>query len=63
MSAHATRLGTYVALTRARQETHLYADQSVESDRDSDRLQALAEQISQTKPDLPSIVIPVEQSH
>ena len=30
VSAHTTREGTYVALTRARQETHLYAEQSVD---------------------------------
>jgi hypothetical protein len=60
VSAHATRQGTYVALTRAREETHLYAEESVDSDRDGDRLQALAERISQTEPDLPSIAIPLE---
>jgi conjugative relaxase-like TrwC/TraI family protein len=60
VSAHATREGTYVALTRAREETHLYADQAVDSDRDGDRLQAVAEQISRTEPDLPSIAIPLE---
>ena len=58
VSAHATREGTYVALTRAREETHLYAEESVDSDRDGDRLQALAERISRTEPDLPSIAIP-----
>jgi len=60
VSAHATREGTYVALTRARNETHLYAEESADSDRDGDRLQALAERISRTEPDLPSIAIPVE---
>jgi hypothetical protein len=60
VSAHATREGTYVALTRARQETHLYAEESVDADRDGDRLQALAERISRTEPDLPSIAIPLE---
>jgi conjugative relaxase-like TrwC/TraI family protein len=61
VSAHATREGTYVALTRAREETHLFAEESVDSDRDGDRLQALAERISQTEPDLPSIAIPLER--
>ena len=60
VSAHATREGTYVALTRAREETHLYAEESVDSARDGDRLQALAERISRTEPDLPSIAIPIE---
>jgi hypothetical protein len=60
VSAHATRQGTYVALTRAREETHLYAEESVDSDPDGDRLQAIAERISQDEPDLPSIAIPLE---
>ena len=60
VSAHATREGTYVALTRARQETHLYAETAVDSDPDGDRLPSLAERISRTEPDLPSISIPLE---
>jgi conjugative relaxase-like TrwC/TraI family protein len=60
VSAHATRGGTYVALTRARDETRLYAHESVDPDRGGDRLQALAEQISRTEPDVPSIAIPLE---
>ena len=60
VSAHATREGTYVALTRAREETHLYTDGAVDPDRDGNRLQALAERISRTEPDLPSIAIPFE---
>jgi len=61
VSAHATRQGTYVALTRARDETHLYADESSDADRDGDGLQALAERISRTEPDLPSIAMPLER--
>ena len=61
VSAHATRQGTYVALTRAREETHLYAGEPVDSDLDGDRLRALAERISQTEPDLPSLAIPIER--
>jgi conjugative relaxase-like TrwC/TraI family protein len=60
VSAHATREGTYVALTRARKETHVYAEEPVISDRGGDRLQALADRISRTEPDLPSIAIPLE---
>jgi hypothetical protein len=60
VSAHATREGTYVALTRAREETHLYADGSVDTDRDADRLQDLAERISRTEPDIPSIAVPLK---
>jgi conjugative relaxase-like TrwC/TraI family protein len=60
VSAHATREGTYVALTRARDQTHLYAEEPTDPVRDGDRLQAVAERISQTEPDLPSIAIPLE---
>ncbi|MGI8429303.1 MAG: hypothetical protein ACR2OB_08365, partial [Solirubrobacteraceae bacterium] len=60
VSAHATREGTYVALTRAREQTHLYGERPVISDRDGHRLQALADRISRTEPDLPSIAIPLE---
>jgi hypothetical protein len=60
VSAHATREGTYVAITRAREETHFYAEEPVNSDRDGDRLQVLAERISRTEPDVPSIAIPLE---
>jgi conjugative relaxase-like TrwC/TraI family protein len=60
VSTHATREGTYVALTRAREETHLYAEVSIVSERDGDRLQALAERISRSEPDLPSIATRLE---
>lgn len=60
VSAHATREGTYVALTRARQETHIYANEATDYERHGDRLQALSERISQTEPDVPSIAIPLE---
>ncbi len=63
VSAHATREGTYVALTRARKETHLYAGESIDSDRDGDRLQALADRISRAEPDVPSIAVPLEHEH
>ena len=59
LSTHATRDGTYVALTRAREETHIYAENSVGSDRHGDRLQALAERIGRSEPDVPSIAIPL----
>jgi conjugative relaxase-like TrwC/TraI family protein len=60
VSAHATREGTYVALTRAREETHLYAEESVDSDQDGDRLQALSDRIGRTEPEVPSIAVPLE---
>jgi hypothetical protein len=59
VSAHATREGTYVALTRAREQTHIYAEEPTDPVRDDDRLQAVAERISRTEPDIPSISIPL----
>jgi conjugative relaxase-like TrwC/TraI family protein len=61
-SAHATHEGTYVALIRARDETHLYTGEPVDRDGEGDRLQALAEQLARTEPEVPSIAIPVEQA-
>jgi hypothetical protein len=59
VSGHASREGTYVALTRAREETHLYTGQAPAQDLDSDRLQVLAERLSGTESDVPSIAIPL----
>ncbi|MGI8715393.1 MAG: MobF family relaxase [Solirubrobacteraceae bacterium] len=56
---HATREGTYVALTRARDTTHLYTATTPDPAADHDRLQALAERITRTEPDLPSIQTPL----
>jgi ATP-dependent exoDNAse (exonuclease V) alpha subunit len=54
---HATREGTYVALTRAREQTHIHAaDQQQPS---NDRLAGLAERVSRTEPELPSIRTPL----
>ncbi len=46
VSAHATREGTYVALTRAREETHLYADlDPAEQSDGTDQVRVLAERL------------------
>jgi conjugative relaxase-like TrwC/TraI family protein len=63
VSEHATREGSYVALTRARHQTHLYAAQDRTSADTQDRLQALADHLSRTDPDLPSIDTPVSHEH
>ena len=55
---HATRAGSYVALTRAREQTHIHAA-SLGDEPSVDRLQALAERLSRTEPDLPSIHTPL----
>jgi len=59
IAAHATREGTYVALTRAREQTHLYAADSPETSAEVDPLRELAERISRTEPDPPSIQTPL----
>jgi ATP-dependent exoDNAse (exonuclease V) alpha subunit len=58
---HATREGTYVAITRARQSTDIYAA-TERDDRDpptADRLSGLAERISRAEPEVPSIRTPL----
>ncbi|MDQ2759870.1 MAG: relaxase domain-containing protein [Actinomycetota bacterium] len=64
---HATAEGSYVALTRARESTRLYASgeqldsESPESGRD--QLQALAGQIGRSEPEVPSIHTPLAHEH
>ena len=52
---HATRDGTYVAITRDRQTTSIYA---AAHQPDADRIPELAEQTSRTEPGVPSINTP-----
>jgi conjugative relaxase-like TrwC/TraI family protein len=59
---HATAEGSYVALTRARASTHLYATSDRELEPDADREQvvaALAERMGRTDPEIPSISLPL----
>lgn len=56
IAEHATAEGSYVALTRARQQTHLYATRDPETE---DDVASLAERMSRTEPDLPSIATPL----
>jgi conjugative relaxase-like TrwC/TraI family protein len=56
---HVTRGGTYVGLTRARQQTHIYASQADDQEPNVDRLQELAERVNRIEPDLPSIRSPL----
>jgi conjugative relaxase-like TrwC/TraI family protein len=59
VAANPSREGTYVALTRARDETHLYAAATTDRPPAIDRLQELADRISRTEPELPSIHAPL----
>jgi conjugative relaxase-like TrwC/TraI family protein len=60
IAGHATREGTYVAITRAREQTRIYYAPS-ESSPDTDRLGLLAERVSKTEPEMPSISTPLRQ--
>ncbi|WP_249012269.1 MobF family relaxase [Conexibacter sp. DBS9H8] len=60
---HSTQEGTYVALTRARQRTDLYAPEPLEIEPGRDRLQQLAEHLSRSEPEIPSIAIPLAHEH
>jgi ATP-dependent exoDNAse (exonuclease V) alpha subunit len=52
---HATREGSYVGLTRARARTDVYAVEAADVAPARDRLGDLAERMSRTEPDMPSI--------
>ncbi len=56
---HASREGSYVGLTRARQSTDIYTARAPDPAPERDRLQSLAEHMSRTEPDLPSIHAPL----
>jgi conjugative relaxase-like TrwC/TraI family protein len=57
---HATQEGSYVALTRARERTHIYAShEELELDEGEDHLAAMAETISRSEPETPSIDTPL----
>jgi conjugative relaxase-like TrwC/TraI family protein len=58
---HATQEGSYVALTRARDQTHMYAAMPTDEPSEGNRLLALSERMSRTEPDLPSIHTPLAQ--
>jgi conjugative relaxase-like TrwC/TraI family protein len=54
-----TREGSYVALTRARERTHIYAATTGVETVDRDSVQSLADRMSHTEPDVPSIHTPL----
>jgi conjugative relaxase-like TrwC/TraI family protein len=56
---HVTREGSYVALTRARESTHIHAASAADEPSDVDRLQVLSERMSRAEPELPSIHSPL----
>jgi hypothetical protein len=57
---HATHEGSYVALTRARERTHIYSShEGLELDEGEDHLAAIAETIGRSEPETPSINTPL----
>jgi conjugative relaxase-like TrwC/TraI family protein len=58
ITGQVTREGTYVAITRAREQTHIY-NTPTDMSPDADRLGLLAERVSQTEPEMPSISTPL----
>ena len=54
---HATREGTYVALTRARETTDIHVGSAPSLTLDGDRLQRLADDVSRAEPDAASIQV------
>ncbi len=60
---HATQHGTYVALTRSRHRTHIYAShQALDVDADIERsavLDALTDRLAQAEPETPSLSTPL----
>jgi conjugative relaxase-like TrwC/TraI family protein len=59
IAEHATQEGSYVALTRARERTHIHAARPGDEPSDGDRFKALSDRMSRTEPDLPSIDTPL----
>ena len=61
VAEHASQHGSYVALTRAREQTHVYAARDeLDLDDGQDELGALAERMNQTELQTPSIDTPLE---
>jgi ATP-dependent exoDNAse (exonuclease V) alpha subunit len=57
---HATRDGTYVAITRARDQTHIYTGpEHLTGDTSNDKIVNLAEHLARDQPDVPSISTPL----
>ena len=59
VSEHATQEGSYVGLTRARHTTTIHAVRRDGEDADADTLAQLAERMSRTEPEVPSISLPL----
>ena len=63
ITSQATREGTYVAITRAREQTHLYTQLPAGDAQSTDRVLVLADLVSRSEPEVPSIRIPLAHEH
>jgi conjugative relaxase-like TrwC/TraI family protein len=59
VSDHATAEGTYVALTRAREQTHIHASDEPSADDERAPIERLAEHVGRSEPEVPSIALPL----
>ncbi len=58
---HATAEGTYVALSRAREETHIHVGQELLAGGERGPIERLAEHVGRSEPEIPSIAVPLER--
>jgi conjugative relaxase-like TrwC/TraI family protein len=64
VTENATQEGSYVALTRGREHTTIHASvELLEPDDDGELLRSLAERMSRTEPEIPSIATPLTHEH
>jgi hypothetical protein len=60
VAEHATEEGSYVAITRARQQAHVYASRELlEIDQSEPYIEPLAEHVARAEPEIPSIRYPL----
>jgi thymidylate kinase len=59
IAGQVTREGTYVAITRAREQTDIYDATPENMSPEADRLAQLADRVSRTEPEIPSISTPL----
>jgi ATP-dependent exoDNAse (exonuclease V) alpha subunit len=59
VAEHTTAEGTYVALTRARQQTDIHVNEEMLQDSELEPLERLAERVGRAEPEVPSIAVPI----
>jgi hypothetical protein len=59
IAEQATAEGTYVALTRAREQTHIHVSQGMMQDGELEPFERLAKQVGRADPEVPAIALPL----